>query len=137
MRQISRLMIAAVLLCLATSVTGQDRQQPYRKGDAGITMPVVTKDVHPRYPEAAMKAKIAGTIEMQAVVLEDGTVGEVTVTKSLDTEYGLDDAAVSALKIVDLPTFGRPTIPTDKPMSFSCSSRALNGGGFSVIPSDE
>ena len=98
MRQISRLMIAAVLLCLATSVTGQDRQQPYRKGDAGVTMPVVTKDVHPRYPEAAMKAKIAGTIEMQAVVLEDGTVGEVTVTKSLDTEYGLDDAAVSALK---------------------------------------
>jgi protein TonB len=99
MRQISRLMTAAaVLVCVGLSAIAQDRPQPYRKGDAGITMPVVTKDVKPRYPEAALKARINGTVEMQAVVLEDGTVGEVTVTKSLDTEYGLDDAAVTALK---------------------------------------
>ncbi len=35
---------------------------------------------------------------LDAVVLKDGTVGEVTVTKSLDKEYGLDDQAVKALK---------------------------------------
>jgi protein TonB len=99
MRFVPRLVMAAtVLVCLATAVSAQDRPQPYRKGDAGITMPVVTKEVHANYPPAAMKAGITGTIEMQAVVLEDGTVGDVTVTKSLDTQYGLDDAAVNALK---------------------------------------
>ena len=79
----------------------QDAAAPegtYRKGDAGITMPVVVKEVHPHYPAAALKAGISGTVEMQALVHEDGTVSNVTVTKSLDTEYGLDDAAVNALK---------------------------------------
>jgi TonB family protein len=35
---------------------------------------------------------------MEAIVLEDGTVGEVVVTESLDREYGLDDEAVKALR---------------------------------------
>ena len=35
---------------------------------------------------------------MQAVVLIDGTVGDVTVTKSLDSVNGLDEQAVTAPK---------------------------------------
>jgi TonB family protein len=31
-------------------------------------------------------------------VLEDGKVATVTVTQSLDTQHGLDEAAVTALK---------------------------------------
>jgi protein TonB len=60
--------------------------------------PVVTKEAKPRYTAAAMKSKIEGIVEMEAVVLTDGTVGEVRVVRSLDKEFGLDDAAVEALK---------------------------------------
>ena len=35
---------------------------------------------------------------MAVVVLSDGTVGDVTVLRSLDTVYGLDAQAVSAAK---------------------------------------
>jgi hypothetical protein len=35
---------------------------------------------------------------MNAVVISDGTVGEVTVTRSLDSTYGLDEQAVKATK---------------------------------------
>ena len=45
-----------------------------------------------------MKSKIEGIVEMEAVVLTDGTVGEVRVVRSLDKQFGLDDAAVEALK---------------------------------------
>ena len=50
------------------------------------------------YTPAAMQAKIQGDVELSAVVRADGTVGDVTVTQSLDTTYGLDDAAVEAAR---------------------------------------
>jgi TonB family protein len=37
-------------------------------------------------------------VVMTAVVREDGTVGEVTITQSLDTKFGLDAEAVKAAK---------------------------------------
>jgi len=46
----------------------------------------------------AMRAKIDGEVWMEAVVLETGRVGEIEVTKSLDTTYGLDDEAIKALR---------------------------------------
>ena len=45
-----------------------------------------------------MRAKIQGQVELEIVVLENGTVGEVRVTKSLDRTYGLDQAAMDAAK---------------------------------------
>lgn len=41
---------------------------------------------------------LQGAVELSVVVLANGAVGEVTVTKSLDVTYGLDDAAVTAAK---------------------------------------
>lgn len=64
----------------------------------GVTQPKVVKEVKPSYTAAAVKAKIQGSIGLEAVVLESGTVGDVTVVRSLDTEHGLDDEAVKALK---------------------------------------
>jgi protein TonB len=58
----------------------------------------VLKDVKPIYPAEAREKKIQGRVELAAVVLEDGTVGEVTVTESLDRNFGLDDAAVTAMR---------------------------------------
>ena len=48
--------------------------------------------VHP----GALQAKIQGTVWLAIVVQADGTVGRIEVTRSLDTEYGLDEAAVNA-----------------------------------------
>jgi protein TonB len=60
--------------------------------------PVLVKDVKPQYTREAREARIQGNVMLDAVVLKDGTVGDVTVTKSLDKEHGLDDQAVTAMK---------------------------------------
>jgi periplasmic protein TonB len=54
--------------------------------------------VNPKYTQAAMRAKLVGVVGLAVVVLADGTVGDVTVKKSLDAEYGLDDQAVAAVR---------------------------------------
>jgi len=45
-----------------------------------------------------MRARIQGTVWLDVVVLPDGTVGNVTVSKSLDTVFGLDSQAVAAAR---------------------------------------
>jgi protein TonB len=41
---------------------------------------------------------VHGSVFLEAVVLTDGTVGEVRVVRSLDKEHGLDDQAVKTVK---------------------------------------
>src|SRR3954469_18218099 len=55
-----------------------------------ITPPRLLREVKNRYTVEAMRQRVEGTVWVQAVVLPDGTVGDVTVTKSLDRRYGLD-----------------------------------------------
>ncbi len=69
----------------------------YRPGN-GVTMPRMIKDIRPSYTPDAMRARIQGSVLLEAVVQPDGTVGEVRVKRSLDERYGLDDTAVAALK---------------------------------------
>ena len=45
-----------------------------------------------------MRAKVQGKVVMEAVGQADGTVGEVRVQQSLDRKFGVDDAAVKAVK---------------------------------------
>ena len=61
-------------------------------------MPTLVREVKPAYTAQAIAARIQGTVLMSTVVLADGTVGDVTVVRSLDTVYGLDAQAVSAVK---------------------------------------
>lgn len=84
--------LAISLLVLAGVVSKVGAQQ------TATTMPVLVKDVKPQYTQEAREARIQGNVLLDAIVLKDGTVGEVTVTKSLDKEYGLDDQAAKALK---------------------------------------
>jgi TonB family protein len=65
--------------------------------DAGVTLPKVISEVKAQYTPEALQAKIEGTVMMTAVVATDGTPGDIEITKSLDTEYGLDKQAVAAL----------------------------------------
>ena len=69
----------------------------YRPG-SGVTSPSPINQVEPNYTSDAMRAKIQGSVELEVVVLEDGTVGQVRVTKSLDRQFGLDQAAMDAAK---------------------------------------
>ena len=62
------------------------------------TTPVLVKEVAPVYTAEAKERRIQGVVGVDAVVLKDGTVGEVTVTKSLDDKYGLDEQAVKCVK---------------------------------------
>ena len=64
----------------------------------GVSLPTVLKEVKPAYTSEAIANRIQGTVLMSVVVLPDGTVGEVTVIRSLDTVFGLDAQAVLATK---------------------------------------
>ncbi len=59
---------------------------------------MLSKDVKPVYTKEAKDAGVQGIVELEAVVLVDGTVGDITVTRSLDQKYGLDQQAVLAMK---------------------------------------
>jgi TonB family protein len=64
----------------------------------GVSWPTVVYEERPKYTPDALKAKIQGTVHLEIVILPDGTVGEVRVTRSLDKTYGLDEAAIAAAK---------------------------------------
>ena len=67
----------------------------YKPGN-GITLTVVVREVKPEYTREAMQQMIQGTVWLLCVVGETGDVTEVVVSKSLDSEYGLDKAAIDA-----------------------------------------
>ena len=52
----------------------------------------------PNYTASAMRAKIQGFVLLDCIVLPDGTVGEITIVKSLDKVFGLDEEAIKAAK---------------------------------------
>lgn len=64
----------------------------------GVRNPELIRSKEPQYTADAMRAKLQGLVELQAVIMPDGTVGEVRITKSLDAVTGLDDEAVKAVK---------------------------------------
>ena len=69
----------------------------FRPGN-GVAPPRVLREVRPEYTSEAMRARIQGTVWLDVVVLPDGMVGDVTVSKSLDTVFGLDSQAVAAAR---------------------------------------
>jgi protein TonB len=66
----------------------------------GVTSPVLVKEVKPNYTSDAMRAKLQGVVEMEAVVMPDGSVdpNRIKITRSLDSTFGLDQQAVIAVK---------------------------------------
>jgi len=86
------LSIAAAALMVSSYAFAQD-QTVHRPGQ-GVTNPVLIKEVKPRYTEGAMRRKVEGTVELTAVVKKDGSVGDLEVVRSLDSE--LDEQAKQA-----------------------------------------
>ena len=69
----------------------------YRPGN-GVEIPRLLREVTPKYTAEAMRAKVQGIVLVEAVVLPDGSVGDVTIVRSLDRNFGLDDEAIKAAK---------------------------------------
>ena len=89
------LMLAALLFTASATIAQQRQVHPPGNG---VSTPKLIKEVKPEYTPEARAAKIQGTVLLSAVVLEDGTVDNVAVIRSLDTKYGLDGQAVKAAR---------------------------------------
>lgn len=63
----------------------------YRVG-GGVPVPKLLTSSRPAYTEAAHAARIEGTVELLAVIGEDGTPRDIQVQKGLG--YGLDEKAI-------------------------------------------
>jgi protein TonB len=61
-----------------------------------VSAPVAVTTVQPIYPEAARRARIQGTVVVQAIIDQTGLVTEVQVLRALP--LGLDQAAADAIK---------------------------------------
>ena len=72
--------------------------RPQQNGSTRLTLPVPVYEERPQYTPQAMQAKVEGAVFLEAVVLTDGTVGDVSIVQSLDGTYGLDQQAVDAMK---------------------------------------
>ena len=67
-------------------------------GGGGIEWPRPVFQVKPQYTNDAMRAKLQGMVTLEVVVRADGTVGDAKVVRSLDPIFGLDQAAIAAVK---------------------------------------
>jgi protein TonB len=78
---------------------GEDRDfggVPIPGGD--VSSPYLIYEVKPNYTADAMHARIQGVVELDIIVLPDGSVGRVRLVKSLDATFGLDREAIKAVR---------------------------------------
>lgn len=59
----------------------------------GVTSPIPVFQPQPKYTADAMRAKVAGKVIVSAVVLPDGSVTDISIIRSLDQSFGLDEEA--------------------------------------------
>jgi len=69
----------------------------YREGN-GVSSPVLIHETKPNYTGEAMRARIQGLVKLEAIVMADGSVGDVRVVHSLDQQFGLDKEAIRTLR---------------------------------------
>lgn len=85
----------------STADSAPDADEPSAPGapdSALVTPPRVTSRVAARYPAEAFARGIQGTVVLRVTVEPDGEVSNVEVIRSVDTQYGVDDAAVTAVR---------------------------------------
>jgi protein TonB len=86
-----------LLALAAVALFGVQDSTVYSPGN-GVSLPQVTRQIKADYTEEAKANRIEGKVLLDVVVLADGAVGDVRVTESLDSVYGLDAKAVKAMK---------------------------------------
>ena len=73
---------------------GNEGGDVYGPGD-GVTIPELLYERRPAYTSDAMQKRIQGTVELEAIVMADGSVAKPRVIRSLDP--GLDQRAMEAV----------------------------------------
>jgi TonB family protein len=82
-------------------------------GEGGISAPIRIHEERPSYTPEAMRVKLQGPVEIQAIVDATGRVIEARVTQSLDRVFGLDEQARQAA----LRTLFQPCRKDGRPIS--------------------
>ena len=78
-----RLLMVLILVLGPSTTSAQGRDtNVYRLSDAGVVGPTLVKGVKATYTPQARAARIQGFVRVEAVVLADGKVGDVTVGTS-------------------------------------------------------
>ena len=72
-----------------------DSPEVYRPGE-DVTTPRVLKEIKPMYTPEAMRKGVQGALEIECVVLPDGTVGDTRIISALHPQ--LDAEALKALR---------------------------------------
>lgn len=66
--------------------------------DSGLVYPSPVRRVLPEYTRDAVRERIQGSVELEIVILPDGTVGAASIRRSLDSKHGLDGEALIAAR---------------------------------------
>jgi TonB family protein len=66
------------------------------KAGSGVTLPVIVRETKPTYSPSAMRDGAQGSVKLECVVLTDGTVGDIRLTKPLHPD--LDEEAIRTLR---------------------------------------
>lgn len=69
--------------------------RPLRVNSPGVIKPTVEREVKPKYTRDAMARGAQGAVWLDAVVLTDGTVGSICVSKPLDRDLDLQAIAAA------------------------------------------
>lgn len=97
----------ALTACVAITAAAVDRfpmfatlqaQSTVHRPGNGVSLPVTVHEVKAEYTPEAMQAGIQGAVYMDVVINETGDVANVAISRSLDKEYGLDQAAMAAAR---------------------------------------
>jgi protein TonB len=97
---------AAALLCLNLAVSGQETPKKLTKAEA--LAEIASKSL-PEYPAVAKQLKLEGTVEVEAVVAEDGSVEQVNIVSGNPVLTKAAVAAVKKWKFNPIKADGKPT----------------------------
>jgi protein TonB len=89
--------------------SGPDSSPPFGSYVQVDELPEAIERHDPVYPEAARRSGVSGIVQVQALVLQDGTIGQAIVVASIP---GLDEAAIDCVKrwrFRPARSAGRPT----------------------------
>jgi periplasmic protein TonB len=64
----------------------------------GVSWPRLIVELKPNYTAEAMRARIEGVVELEIIIRADGSVGNIRLTRSLDSRFGLDEEAIKAVR---------------------------------------
>lgn len=88
---------APPVAAVAAPAPGPSKPEVYEKGAAGIVTAVLVHKVEPFYPLFERRNEIEGKVGVKFLVMEDGTVADVSVIKSSGSN-NFDESAVKAVK---------------------------------------